>query len=59
MKVALHLLLAALGAVLAARGVSLATTRPRPHNILGMVLAAGGLALVAGSLATAAWWLRR
>jgi hypothetical protein len=59
MKAAAHLLLAALGAIVALRGVQLATSRPRPQNLFGMVLAAVGVALTVSSLATAAWWLGR
>lgn len=59
MKALGHLLLAALGILLTVRGVRLATTRPRPHNLLGMVLATVGMCLALGSLATGIWWLGR
>jgi hypothetical protein len=59
MKAMAHLLLALVGVALTARGVRLATTRPRPHNLLGMVLATVGMALALGSLATGIWWLGR
>lgn len=59
MKAVGHLLLAALGVFLAVRGVRLATTRPRPDNLLGMLLATAGVALALGSLATGIWWLGR
>ena len=59
MKAAVHLLLAVLGALITLRGVRLASTRPRPWNLLGMVLATVGLALAVGSLATVVWWLGR
>ena len=59
MKALGHLALAALGVFLTIRGVRLATTRPRPDNLLGMVLATVGMALAIGSLATGVWWLGR
>ena len=59
MKPAAHLLLAALGALLVLRGVGLASRRPRPQNLVGMALAAVGLALALGSLTTAVWWMGR
>jgi len=53
MRVAWNLLLVIAGSVLVVYGVRSATTRPRPHNLGGMVLSAVGLALVIGGLAAA------
>ena len=59
MKVALYLLAAAAGVALGVHGIRLATTRGRPHNLGGMVLATVGVGLALSSLAAAAWWLGR
>jgi len=54
MRLAWNLLLVIAGSVLAVYGVRLATMRPRPQNLGGMVLSAGGLALVVTALAAVA-----
>ena len=59
MKVALYLLAALAGVLLCTHGVRLATTRPRPQNLAGMVLATAGVGLALSSMAAAAWWLGR
>lgn len=59
MRIVWNLVVAVLGALLAVQGVRLATSRPRPHNLLGMVLAAVGAALALGALSAGIWRLGR
>jgi hypothetical protein len=55
MKLLLSVLAAAAGAGMCVFGVKLATSRPRPTSLGGMVLAAAGMALALSSIAAAAW----
>jgi len=59
MRVFGELLLSGLGVLLAAKGVTVSTTRPRPLNLAGMVLAAVGLGLALSALSAAAGHLPR
>jgi len=49
-----NLLLVIAGSILAVYGVRLATLRPRPQNLAGMVLSMGGLFVAVTALAALA-----
>jgi hypothetical protein len=54
MRALLYLILAGVGVALATRGVRLSTTRPRPLNLAGMVMAAVGVGVALSALSIAA-----
>jgi hypothetical protein len=54
MRALLFLVVAGAGIALAVKGVVLGTSRPRPLNLAGMVMAALGLGLALSALSTAA-----
>jgi hypothetical protein len=54
MRALLYLVVAGVGVALTNKGVTLGTSRPRPLNLAGMVMAALGLGLALSALSMAA-----